>query len=147
VITAVSPRLWNLTFQQMRGWVLLMARTAATTNVEQPAGVAAGGHRAPPHQRDTRAGLLVQMLVHRSWTSRPVAGTVGPVMRIDGHAALTLPQAARWLGLTVPCVNALIARGELASLRDPDGSVRISAASLIEWAGTAGRGDPPPAPQ
>jgi len=68
-------------------------------------------------------------------------------MRIDGHAALTLPQAARWLGLTVPCVNALIARGELASLRDPDGSVRISAASLIEWAGTAGRGDPPPAPQ
>jgi len=111
------------------------------------AGVAAGGHRAPPHQRDTRAGLLVQMLVHRSWTSRPVAGTVGPVMRIDGHAALTLPQAARWLGLTVPCVNALIARGELASLRDPDGSVRISAASLIEWAGTAGRGDPPPAPQ
>jgi excisionase family DNA binding protein len=89
----------------------------------------------------------VQMLVHRSWTSRPVAGTVGPVMRIDGHAALTLPQAARWLGLTVPCVNALIARGELASLRDPDGSVRISAASLIEWAGTVGRGDPPPAPQ
>ena len=37
VITAVSLRLWNLTFQQMPGWVLLMARTAATTNVEQPA--------------------------------------------------------------------------------------------------------------
>jgi len=33
----VSLRLWNLTFQQMPGWVLLMARTAATTNVEQPA--------------------------------------------------------------------------------------------------------------
>ena len=32
----VSLRLWNLTFQQMPGWVLLMARTAATTNVEQP---------------------------------------------------------------------------------------------------------------
>jgi hypothetical protein len=37
----------------------------------------------------------------------------------------------RWLGLTVPCVNALIERGELPSLRDPDGSVRISAAALI----------------
>ena len=37
MITAVSLRLWNLTFQQMPGWVLLMARTAATTNVEQPA--------------------------------------------------------------------------------------------------------------
>ena len=67
-------------------------------------------------------------------------------MRIDGHAALTLPQAARWLGLTVPCVSALIARGELPSVRDPDGSVRISAAALIEWAGSAGRGPVPPTP-
>jgi excisionase family DNA binding protein len=68
-------------------------------------------------------------------------------MRIDGRAALTLPEAARWLGLTVPCISALIARGELPSLRDPDGSVRISAAALTDWAGNAGRGDPPPAPQ
>jgi len=45
-------------------------------------------------------------------------------MRIDGQAALTLPEAARWLGLTVPCVSALIARGELPSLRDPDGDGR-----------------------
>ena len=67
-------------------------------------------------------------------------------MRIDGQAALNLPEAARWLGLTVPCVSALIARGELPSLRDLDGSVWISAAALIEWAGSAGRGDPPTAP-
>jgi excisionase family DNA binding protein len=68
-------------------------------------------------------------------------------MRIDGRAALTLPEAARWLGLTVPCVSALIARGELPSLRDPDEGVRISAAALIEWAGSAGRGGPPSAPK
>ncbi len=91
--------------------------------------------------------LLVQMLVHRPWTSRPVTGTVSPVMRIDGRAALTLSEAARWLGLTVPCVSALIARGELPSLRDPDGGVRISAAALIEWAGSAGRGGPPSTPK
>ena len=89
----------------------------------------------------------MQMLVHRPWTSRPVAGTVGSVRRIDGRAVLTLPEAARWLGLTVPCVSALIARGELPSLRDPDGDVRISAAALIKWAGSAGRGDPPSAPK
>ena len=88
----------------------------------------------------------MQMLVHRSWTSRLVAGTVGPVMRIDGRAALTLSEAARWLGLTVPCVNALIDRGDLPSLRDPDGSVRISAAALIEWAGSTGHGRVPPTP-
>ena len=58
-------------------------------------------------------------------------------MRIDGRATLTLPEAARWLELTVPCVSALIARGELPSLRDPDEGVRISAAALIEWAGSA----------
>ena len=87
------------------------------------------------------------MLVHRSWTSGPVAGTVEPVTGIDGRAALTLPEAARWLGLTVPCVSALIDRGELPCLRDPDGSVRISAAALIEWTGSAGRGNPPPALQ
>ena len=86
--------------------------------------------------------VLVQMLVHRPWTSRPVAGTVSPVMRIDGRNALTLPEAARWLGLTVPCVSALIARGELPPLRDPDGGVRIAAAALIEWAGSAERGGP-----
>ena len=69
-------------------------------------------------------------------------------MRIDGQAALTLPEAARWLGLIVPCVSALIARGELpSSLRDPDEGVRISAAALIEWAGSAGRGGPPSAPK
>jgi excisionase family DNA binding protein len=68
-------------------------------------------------------------------------------MRIDGRAALTLSEAARWLGLTVPCVSALIARGELPSLRDPDGGVRISAAALIEWAGSAARGGPPSAPK
>jgi hypothetical protein len=68
-------------------------------------------------------------------------------MRIDGRATLTLPEAARWLGLTVPCVSALIGRGELHSLRGPDGCVRISAAALIEWTGSAGRGNPPPAPQ
>jgi hypothetical protein len=62
--------------------------------------------------------------------------------RIDGRAALTLPEAARWLGLTIPCVHALIARGELTSQRDPDGSIRVSAAALIEWAGKAGGGDP-----
>ncbi len=67
-------------------------------------------------------------------------------MRIEGRAALTLPEAARWLGLTVPCVGALIARGELPCLRDRDGSVRISAAALIEWAGSAGRGDSPNLP-
>jgi excisionase family DNA binding protein len=67
-------------------------------------------------------------------------------MRIDGRAALTLPEAAHWLGLTVPCVSALIARGELPSVRDPHGSVRISAAALIEWADRAGRGDPRPTP-
>jgi excisionase family DNA binding protein len=106
--------------------------------------------RRPPDIRKCRyppPRLLVQMLVHRPWTSRPVAGTVGPVMRIDGRAALTLPEAARWLGLTVPCVSALIARGELPSLRDPDGGVRISAAALIEWAGSAARGGPPSAPK
>ena len=59
-------------------------------------------------------------------------------MRIDGQAALSLPEAARWLGLTVPCVAALVERGELSSLRDPDGSVRIPAAALIEWAGQRG---------
>lgn len=91
--------------------------------------------------------LLVQMLVHRPWTSQPIAGTVGPMMRIDGRATLTLPEAARWLGLTVPCVSALIARGELPALHDPDESVRISAAALIEWAGSAGRGDPPSTPE
>jgi excisionase family DNA binding protein len=68
-------------------------------------------------------------------------------MQIDGQAALTLPEAARWLGLTVPCVSALVARGELPSLRDPDGGVRISAATLIEWAGNAERGGPPSAPK
>jgi excisionase family DNA binding protein len=68
-------------------------------------------------------------------------------MRIDGRAALTLPEAAHWLGLTVPCVSALIAHGELPSLRDPDGGVRISAAALIEWAGSAGRGGPPERPK
>ena len=67
-------------------------------------------------------------------------------MRIDGRAALTLSEAARWLGLTVPRVNALIDRGDLPSLRDPDGSVRISAASLIEWAGSTGHGRVPPPP-
>jgi len=67
-------------------------------------------------------------------------------MRIDGRAALTLSEAARWLGLTVPCVNALIDRGDLPSLRDPDGSVRISAAALIEWAGSTGHGRVPPTP-
>ena len=59
-------------------------------------------------------------------------------MRIDGQAALCLPEAARWLGLTVPCAAALVHRGELSSLRDPDGSVRIPAAALIEWAGQRG---------
>ena len=68
-------------------------------------------------------------------------------MRIDGRAALTLPEAAQWLGLTVPCVSALIARGELPSVRDPHGSVRISAAALIEWADRAGRGNPPTHPE
>jgi excisionase family DNA binding protein len=95
----------------------------------------------------TPARLLVQMLVHRSWTSRPVAGTAEPVTRIDGRAALTLPEAARWLGLTVPCVSALIDRGELPSLRDTNGSVRISAGALIAWTGSVGRGNPPPTPQ
>ncbi len=66
-------------------------------------------------------------------------------MRIDGQAALPLPEAARWRGLRVPCVRALGARGELPSLRDPDGGVRISAAALIEWAGNAERGGPPSA--
>jgi hypothetical protein len=64
------------------------------------------------------------------------------VMRIDGRAALTLPEAARWLGHTVPCVHALIARSELPTLRDPDGAIRISAAVLVEWAGKAGNDDP-----
>jgi len=91
--------------------------------------------------------LLVQMLVQRCWTSRPVGGRVGLVMRIDGRAALTLPEAARWLGLTVPCIHALIERGELPFLREPDGSIRISAAALVEWAGKAGGGDPPPTPK
>jgi hypothetical protein len=63
-------------------------------------------------------------------------------MRIDGRTALTLPEAARWLGLTVPCVSALVARGEQPPLRDPDGGVRIAAAALIEWAGSAERGGP-----
>jgi excisionase family DNA binding protein len=61
-------------------------------------------------------------------------------MGIDGRATLTLPEAARWLGLTVPCVAALVDRGELRSLRDPDGSVRIVTAALIEWAGQRGTG-------
>ena len=87
------------------------------------------------------------MLVHRRWTSRPVAGKVGPVVRIDGRAAVTLPEAAHWLGLTVPCVSALIARGELPYVRDPGGSVRISAATLIEWADSVGRGGPRPTPK
>ena len=100
----------------------------------------AQGCRYPP------AGLLVQMLAHRRWTSSTVAGTVGPVMRIDGRAALTMPEAAQWLGLTIPCVSALIARGELPSVRDPEGSVRISAAALIEWADRAARGDPQSTP-
>jgi|KBSMisStandDraft_5_1062788.scaffolds.fasta_scaffold659723_1 excisionase family DNA binding protein len=91
--------------------------------------------------------LLVQMLVQRCWTLRPVGGRVGLVMRIDGRAALTLPEAARWLGLTVPCIHALIERGELPFLREPDGSIRISAAALVEWAGKAGGGDPPPTPK
>jgi hypothetical protein len=56
---------------------------------------------------------------------------------MDGRAGLTLTEAARWLGLTIPCVHALIARGELTSLRDPDGSIQVSAAALIEWAGKA----------
>ena len=86
--------------------------------------------------------LLVQLRVQTCWTSRPVAGTVTSVMRIDGRAALTLPEAARWLGLTVPCVHALIARSELPTLRDPDGAIRISAAVLVEWAGKAGNDDP-----
>jgi excisionase family DNA binding protein len=91
--------------------------------------------------------LLVQMLVQRCWTSRPIGGTVGLVMRIDGRAALTLSEAARWLGLTVPCIHALIERGELPFLREPDGSIRISAAALVEWAGKAGGGDSPPTPK
>jgi hypothetical protein len=62
---------------------------------------------------------------------------------MDGRAALTLPEAARWLGLTIPCVHALIARGELTSRRDPDGSTRVSAAALIEWVG----GDPSAPPE
>ena len=75
-----------------------------------------------------------------------MTGTVVPVTRMDGQAALTLPEAARWLGLTIPCVHALIARGELTSLRDPDGSTRVSAATLIEWVGKAG-GDPSAPPE
>jgi excisionase family DNA binding protein len=75
-----------------------------------------------------------------------VTGTVVPVTRMDGRAALTLPEAARWLGLTIPCVHALIARGELTSLRDPDGSTRVSAAALIEWVGKAS-GDPSAPPE
>jgi excisionase family DNA binding protein len=59
-------------------------------------------------------------------------------MRIDGQVTLSLSEAAHWLGLTLPCVAALVDRGELPSLRDPDGSVRIPAASLIEWAGQRG---------
>jgi hypothetical protein len=69
-----------------------------------------------------------------------VTGTVTTVTRIDGRTALTLPEAALWLGLTIPCVHALIARRELTCLRDLDGSIRISAAALIEWAGKAGAG-------
>ena len=75
-----------------------------------------------------------------------MTGTVVPVTRMDGQAALTLPEAARWLGLRIPCVHALIARGELTSLRDPDGSTRVSAAALIEWVGKAG-GDPSAPPE
>lgn len=59
-------------------------------------------------------------------------------MGIDGQATLTLPEAARWLGLTVPCVAALVDRGELPCVRDPDGSVRILTAALIEGAGQRG---------
>ena len=121
-----------------------------------------GGHRSRTRAADEWAAhadpaspaldrrtvhLLVQMLVQRCWTSRPVGGRVGLVMRIDGRAALTLPEAARWLGLTVPCIHALIERGELPFLREPDGSIRISAAALVEWAGKAGGGDPPPTPK
>jgi excisionase family DNA binding protein len=68
---------------------------------------------------------------------------VAPVTRIDGRVTLTLPEAARWLGLTVPCVHALVARNELPPLRDPDGAIRISAAALVEWAGKTIVGDPP----
>jgi excisionase family DNA binding protein len=84
----------------------------------------------------------VQLRVQMSWTPRPGAGTVAPVTRIEGRAALTLPEAARWLGLTVPCVHALIARGELPPLRGPHGVVRISAAALTEWAGKTAGADP-----
>ena len=86
--------------------------------------------------------LLVQLHVQRSCTSRLETGTVATVNRVDGRTALTLSEAARWLGLTVPCVHALIARSELPTLRDPDGAIRISAAVLVEWAGKAGNDDP-----
>jgi hypothetical protein len=29
-------------------------------------------------------------------------------MRIDGQVTLSLPEAAHWLGLTLPCVAALV---------------------------------------
>ncbi len=77
----------------------------------------------------------MQMHVHCPWTSRPTEGTVASVMGIDGQATVTLPEAGRWLGLTVPCVAALVDRGELPTVRGPDGSVRILTAALIEWAG------------
>ena len=89
--------------------------------------------------------LLVQLHVQRSCTSRLETGTVATVNRVDGRTALTLSEAARWLGLTVPCVHALISRGELTSLREPDGSIRISAGALVEWAGKAESGDRSPA--
>ena len=82
----------------------------------------------------------MQMHVRCPWTSRSTAGTVGTVVGIDRQATVTLPEAARWLGLTVPCVAALVDRGELLSVRDPDGSVRILTAALNEWAGQRGRG-------
>jgi hypothetical protein len=49
-----------------------------------------------------------------------------------------VPGAGNRTRETVPCVAALVDRGELSSLRDPDGSVRIPAAALIEWAGQRG---------
>ena len=82
----------------------------------------------------------MRLHVQTTWTSRSVTGTVTTVTRMEGRAPLTLPEAARWLGLTIPCVHALIARGELTCLRDLDGSIRISAAALIEWAGKGAAG-------
>ena len=84
----------------------------------------------------------MRLHVQTTWTSRSVTGTVTTVTRMERRPALTLPEAARWLGLTVPCVHALIARSELPTLRDPDGAIRISAAVLVEWAGKAGHDDP-----